>query len=211
MVKFIKQFFSLGLGLVVICSSMCQSVFAANTVTDGSVLVVLRKELGNSALLTGPYFSWEVKRAKDAVTKKCLVYSAYNFSVKSIKPQPKLNSKISPKSKYNTQTVGLASVKTELAGRTFTVKATAYSYFPGENITAGGHRVKRGTIAVNPKYIPLGTRLYVEGYGYGVADDTGGVIKGDLNGNGIALDLFMTSENECNRWGVRKVKVTILD
>ena len=51
---------------------------------------------------------------------------------------------------------------------------------PWYGITATGVRVDRGVIAVDPSVIPLGTRLYVPGYGYGVAADTGGGISGDM-------------------------------
>ncbi|MBQ2764366.1 MAG: 3D domain-containing protein, partial [Firmicutes bacterium] len=53
--------------------------------------------------------------------------------------------------------------------------------------------------------IPLGTRLYVEGYGYCIAEDTGGLIKGDR------IDLFLGSEAECEAWGVQDVLVYILE
>ena len=60
-------------------------------------------------------------------------------------------------------------------------------------------------IAVDPRVIPLGTRLYVDGYGYGRALDVGGAIKGNR------IDVFLPSEAECRRWGVRTVKVYILE
>ena len=42
------------------------------------------------------------------------------------------------------------------------------------NYTATGSRLKKGIVSVDPKLIPLSTRLYIEGYGYAVADDVGG-------------------------------------
>lgn len=80
--------------------------------------------------------------------------------------------------------------------------ATAYTYTG--NTTATGQRTARGIIAVDPSVIPLGTRLYVEGYGYGIAQDTGGVINGNI------IDLFMESNAECIRWGRKTVRVFIL-
>jgi 3D (Asp-Asp-Asp) domain-containing protein len=91
--------------------------------------------------------------------------------------------------------------------RTYTMVATAYSNLgngPWGNKTATGARCRRGIIAVDPRVIPLGTRLYVEGYGECVAGDTGGAIKG------MRIDLFMDRESECNRWGRRRVKVVVL-
>ena len=82
-------------------------------------------------------------------------------------------------------------------------EATAYCYTG--NRTATGTWPSRGTIAVDPAIIPLGTRLYVEGYGEGIAEDTGGAIKGEI------LDLYMESEDECWDWGRRTVKVRIIE
>ncbi|MFT8390691.1 MAG: peptidoglycan-binding protein [Sporolactobacillus sp.] len=59
-------------------------------------------------------------------------------------------------------------------------------------------------VAVDPSVIPLGTKLYVEGYGYAVAADTGGAIKGQK------IDLFFNNNSEALTWGRRTVKVRIL-
>ncbi|MGC4045718.1 MAG: 3D domain-containing protein [Armatimonas sp.] len=91
--------------------------------------------------------------------------------------------------------------------RTYTMEATAYSNAgngPWGNRTATGDRCRRGVVAVDPRVIPMGTRLYVEGYGECVALDTGSAIKG------MRIDLFMDRESECNRWGRRRVKVVVL-
>ena len=82
-------------------------------------------------------------------------------------------------------------------------EATAYTWTG--NQTATGTWPSRGTIAVDPAIIWLGTRLYVEGYGEGIAEDTGGVIKGEI------LDLYMESEDECWSWGRRTVEVRIIE
>ncbi|MBP1918716.1 G5 and 3D domain-containing protein [Youngiibacter multivorans] len=90
---------------------------------------------------------------------------------------------------------------------TYTVRATAYA---GDGITASGAVPVRNpsgwsTIAVDRTKIPLGTRVYVEGYGYAIAQDVGGAIKGDR------IDVFMNSESDCIRWGVKYVRIYILD
>ena len=71
--------------------------------------------------------------------------------------------------------------------------------------TATGMRVGYGAIAVDPRVVPLGSKLYVEGYGYGFACDTGGAIKGHR------LDLAMPSNSQCNAYGHKRgVTVYIL-
>lgn len=87
------------------------------------------------------------------------------------------------------------------------VEATAYS---GDGITASGVKTKRepdgeSTIAVDPSVIPLGSKVYVENYGYAIAADTGGAIKGNI------IDLFMDSESECEEWGRRNVNIYIIE
>lgn len=79
------------------------------------------------------------------------------------------------------------------------VSATCYD-LPGR--TATGMPVGQGVVAVDPSVIPLGTRMYIPGYGNGVAADVGGGIKGDT------IDLWMTP-SQCGAWGRRTVTITI--
>jgi 3D (Asp-Asp-Asp) domain-containing protein len=95
--------------------------------------------------------------------------------------------------------------------RTITVLATAYDPGPGscgkyaDGRTCNGKRAGYGIIAVDPKMIPLGTKLFVPGYGFGVAADVGGAIKGNH------VDLGFNSRPASFAWGKKWVKVTILD
>ena len=80
-----------------------------------------------------------------------------------------------------------------------TVEATAYS---GHSTTATGRTPVRAssedgisTIAVDPRVIPLGSLVYVSGYGKAIAADTGGAIKGHI------IDVYFNSKGECSRWG----------
>lgn len=82
-------------------------------------------------------------------------------------------------------------------------EATAYCYTG--NRTATGTWPSRGTIAVDPEVIPLGSKLHVEGYGEGIAEDTGGAIRGNI------IDLYMLDRNEALSWGRRQVEVTIIE
>ncbi|MGI6151533.1 MAG: G5 domain-containing protein [Christensenellales bacterium] len=85
------------------------------------------------------------------------------------------------------------------------VQATAYTH-TGKR-TATGVMPYVGMIAVNPEQIPYGTKLYVEGYGYGIAGDTGAF----RHTSRLQIDLFMDTYSECMRWGRKNnVKVYIL-
>lgn len=87
--------------------------------------------------------------------------------------------------------------------RTFTGNTTAY-YMGESAYGAGGSRCHYGTCAVDPSVIPYGTKLYIVGYGYAVANDCGSAVKGNV------VDLYMRSVSECNLWGRRYVKVYVL-
>ena len=71
--------------------------------------------------------------------------------------------------------------------------------------TATGTRPKENrTIAVDPKVIPLGSTVYIEGFGYYIAEDTGGAIKGNR------IDVFLMDYNKARQLGRRTAKVWIL-
>lgn len=89
--------------------------------------------------------------------------------------------------------------------RTIVMVATGYT--PGYDCgmsTASGVPPRRGIVAVDPRIIPLGTRLYIEGYGEAVAGDTGGKIKGNR------IDLCFDTLEEARNFGRRRVVVQIL-
>lgn len=93
-----------------------------------------------------------------------------------------------------------------------TMEVTAYSSDPadvlgGGTVTATGQNLLENpmAVAVDPSVIPLGTRLYVEGYGEAIASDTGGAIKGNI------IDVHFPTNAQCEQWGRRTVQVTILD
>lgn len=93
--------------------------------------------------------------------------------------------------------------------KTMTVKATAYTAdCKGcSGITATGINLKKNrnakVISVDPKVIPLGSKVYVEGYGYAVAGDVGGAMRGNK------IDLHMPTKQKALSWGVRTVKIRV--
>ena len=91
--------------------------------------------------------------------------------------------------------------------RSFIVVATAYAANTGGagSRTATGTGVYKGIVAVDPRVIPLGTKLYIDGYGPAIAADTGGAIKGNR------IDLGFSTAGEAFAWGRRTVAVHIVD
>ena len=99
--------------------------------------------------------------------------------------------------------------------RRIRMEATAYTAYynctgkhpddPWFGITASGRRVEHGIVAVDRNVIPLGTRLYVEGYGFAIAADVGGAIRGNK------IDLYMYTLEEARRFGRRHLYVWVLD
>jgi len=87
------------------------------------------------------------------------------------------------------------------------MQASAYLPTDGSaaGITATGIEARRGIVAVDPNVIPLGTKVYVQGYGVALAADVGGAIVGQK------IDLCMEDYNEAMRFGRRSVKVYVLD
>lgn len=92
----------------------------------------------------------------------------------------------------------------------FTVSASAYtaSCTGCSGITKTGLNLKKNpglkVIAVDPRVIKLGTKVHVAGYGYAVAGDTGGAIKGNK------IDVFIPTKSSALKWGRKNVKIKIL-
>ncbi|MGG4041407.1 LysM peptidoglycan-binding domain-containing protein [Bacillus smithii] len=118
--------------------------------------------------------------------------------------QPAQQVQSQPAQQSNTQPDNAAQ------GETFTMTATAYTANCGgcSGVTATGMNLKANpnakVIAVDPSVIPLGTKVYVEGYGEAIAGDTGGSI------NGNRIDVFVPNEQQARNWGVRTVTVKVL-
>ena len=93
--------------------------------------------------------------------------------------------------------------------RTFVARMTAYANgvggVPKNSKTATGTPTRYGVIAVDPKVVPLGSLVAIEGYdGHFVAEDTGGAIKG------AALDIWLPDPAEAKRYGTQYRRVTIV-
>jgi len=90
-----------------------------------------------------------------------------------------------------------------MAGSAFEMVATAYTAGCSgcSGVTALGYRAGHGIVAVDPRVIPLGARLYIPGYGYAIAGDTGGDIRGNR------IDLGFNSERDAMMFGRRAITV----
>lgn len=95
----------------------------------------------------------------------------------------------------------------------YCIRGKATAYYSGY-ITSTGTAPMQGTVAVDPREIPYGTRMYITSgdgsivYGYAVAEDTGGFIYWE---NGATVDLYMHSYDDCCAWGWRDANIYILD
>lgn len=117
----------------------------------------------------------------------------------------------SPTPKPNSIRVG---GKVFMYSKKMSASATAYYNQYSRNTATGtwprqadGTTKGWGTIAVNPKFIPLHTRVYIPGYGFAIAEDTGGAY---LRSKTNRIDLFMNTHSQCVRWGVRPVTIYVL-
>ncbi|KYC84133.1 3D domain-containing protein [Heyndrickxia sporothermodurans] len=140
----------------------------------------------------------------------------YKVSVSNLKKWNHLKSdNIFPKQKLVISQTKKAAAKKKTtqkvkAKKVITVSATAYtgSCKGCSGITATGINLKKNpkmkVISVDPKVIPLGSKVYVEGYGNAIAGDTGGAMKGKK------IDVFIPSKKKALQWGRKNVKVTIL-
>jgi resuscitation-promoting factor RpfB len=93
-----------------------------------------------------------------------------------------------------------------IASRALSMVATAYTAGCGgcSGFTASGYRAGHGIVAVDPRVIPLGTKLYIPGYGFAIAGDTGGAIVGHR------IDLGFDSLSDAMLFGRRTIKVYTL-
>lgn len=92
------------------------------------------------------------------------------------------------------------------------IDMTATAYGPGvkdngrwNDLTFVGTKIRKGVVAVDPRIIPMGTKLWVEGYGQAVAEDQGSAIKGNR------IDLAFDTRQEAVNYGIKPVKVYVLD
>ncbi|WP_144460956.1 3D domain-containing protein [Siminovitchia fortis] len=133
-----------------------------------------------------------------------------NQVLKITKPAAKSTAKKAPAKKAPAKKAPAKKAPAKKAAyKTMKVRATAYTAkCKGcSGITATGINLKKNpnakVISVDPKQIPLGSKVYVEGYGMAIAGDTGGAIKKNK------IDLHMPTKKKALNWGVRTVKIKV--
>jgi len=163
----------------------------ARLVSDGMVGIRTRKVPGLDSIITQSQETSAVSASADL--------PASQATQSSQKPQP-------------LKAVSTASQSSNVSRgkRVLTMVATGYDGcyecnkpFYGQPSYIG-LPLQRGIVAVDPRVIPMGTRLYVEGYGEAIAADQGNAIKGNR------IDLFFDTHQQGLNWGIKTVKVTIL-
>jgi 3D (Asp-Asp-Asp) domain-containing protein len=148
-----------------------------------------------------------------ATGEKVIVYRVYSRADGVELRREKINSRTTKQPVPAIIEVGIQSALPSRGGyyggshRSLSMKATYYLPYScggaGTGRTATGLKAGFGVVAVDPGYIRLGTRLYIEGYGYAIAADTGGAIKGSR------IDLCVDSRRDVK--GMHSVRVWVLD
>lgn len=178
------------------------------TVSKGDTLIGIANKYGVSVE--------EIKEWNDLQSDIIVIGQTLTINgIETEKKMAKSKSNPGPSAKATTnakENKAKESAKTESPeGKELTVTATAYTAnCEGcTGVTYTGVDLKKQpnvkVIAVDPKVIPLGSEVYVEGYGYATAADIGSAIKGNR------IDVYVPTEKEALNWGRRSVKVTIIE
>lgn len=199
----------LGLSVAIIASAGVKREEVTESVTQTSVLKAdviyeFNRSVGIGRIV-------KAKDGKDGSVKK--TYSVTKVDGKVVSKELVREEKIPAVN--TTFYIGHGGYKSSRGASSFnkvkTIKMRASAYEPGPRsngkwagTTALGIPPRYGIVAVDPRFIKLGTLLYVEGYGFAYAADTGGAIKGDR------IDLCFATEAQCQRFGRQVVTVHVL-
>ncbi|WML44912.1 LysM peptidoglycan-binding domain-containing protein [Neobacillus sp. PS3-40] len=154
----------------------------------------------NSSVEVGTLKPTKVKASKATVSNRSVIKPTLPTVKKKNQPVKRIT-KAKPK----------AAPAQKVSKKVINVKATAYtaSCKGCSGVTRTGVNLKANpnakVISVDPAVIPLGSKVFVEGYGYATAADTGGSIKGNR------IDVFVPSKGKAMNWGSKQIKVTIIN
>jgi len=120
-----------------------------------------------------------------------------------------LQASLAPKAASVSKGATYSAPDAAIKGKEMYVTSTAYTPYDSGSITASGYNIQANPnmklIAVDPRVIPLGSKVWVEGYGVAIAGDTGGAIKGHK------IDVLLPTKAQALQWGRRTVKIIVLD
>lgn len=169
----------------------------------GKEVVVQLGVAGNREIKTEVVYLNNEEDSRKIISDTITLEPVKNILSKGTYVKPVVVAKSVPENKdFNYKKVLTMSATAYTAGYESTGKRPGdYGY----GITASGMTAKHGVVAVDPRVIPLGTKLYIENYGYAIAGDTGGAIKGNK------IDLFYDSLKDANRFGRKNITVYILE
>ena len=186
--------------------------------TRSVVACMLSGTLASSMLLGGPLAT--AVHAKQIEVKRTTKASRGPASTRKAAASPRYRRTASSHLRHLPVTNGTAAPRTASSSLhrkpnsataihlgAFTVRAYTGYPSPGvaPNKTAAGTVPRAGrTVAVDPRVIPLGSKIHIAGVGERIAEDTGGKIKGNR------LDLFLPSARECRQFGVQTQEVQLL-
>ena len=140
-----------------------------------------------------------------------LIYPGDELSIDGVGKKIVRTATPQPKEKQTVSAQTNETITTAASGKEMTVTATAYTAYcagcSGTTYTGIDLRANpnQKVIAVDPNVIPLGSRVWVEGYGEAIAGDIGGAIKGNI------IDVFLESKQDAYNWGRRTVKIKVLN
>ncbi len=179
----------------------------STAVTEKTIMPSAHESKGTTTSVAAP--STNNTTSKDR-TPEATAPSTSKTASKVHTPEANAPSTSNSASKHHTSEANAPSTSNS-ASKEITVKASAYtaSCEGCTGITATGINLKTNpnakVISVDPAIIPLGSKVYVEGYGEAIAGDTGGAIKGNR------IDVFVPSQQDAINFGVKQLKVTILN
>lgn len=190
---------------IMLCLLLCSFIFAFNTVDSyaDSTGVVTTAKLN---VRSGPSTKYRVTGSLNKNNSVTILSSSngwYKVKLPNNKVGWSSGRYIKVGSSSNNNNTNTSNTKTENKGKhTMNVVATAYT---GYSTTSTGQKPVWGTIAVDPKVIPYGTKVYIPCFDQVfVANNTGGAIKGNK------IDIFMNTNKECYNWGRRTIEIQVL-
>lgn len=166
---------------------------------EGTTNVKAKGENGIREIKTKEIYKKDELQSKEVVEEKVIKEPVTEIIEKGTKK--KLNTIKTEKGTF------VVNSKINMKSTAYTAGIESTGKNPGDEgygLTASGMKAKKGVVAVDTSVIPFGTELYIEGYGYAIAGDTGSAIKGNK------IDVFLDDYEDAKKYGVRNVNVYIL-